>query len=304
MNEPRPYRADDWLRLYRFLGECSAADDLAVTMHPGDFGHALANTMRGKDPAPYFHVLDGPDGDPLALIQLFKGGMFDTIVHPAHRGGDLERGLLEWSARAEQALMAQLGVNIKRVVIDGLTGEPIRTTLLRELGYTAAETPYMAITVRDLANNPIPAPSLPDGFTIRPAAGSHEADAIGALHGSAFTKANWTPGLYRKVMETAGFDAEREMLVVAPNGELAAFLVYWLDPVSQCGLFEPVGCAPHYQRRGLVKALMQHSLGLMRAAGMTRAMVKHELDNPASTAAYASVGFVRKHAYVEYGRQI
>jgi GNAT superfamily N-acetyltransferase len=299
---PRPYRADDRTRLYRFLGECSAADDLAVTMHAGDFGHALTNTMRGADPSLYFHVLDGPDGDPLALIQLFKGGMFDTIVHPAHRGGDLERGLIEWSARAEQTLMAQLDIKIERVVIDGLTGEPVRTTLLRELGYKAAETPYMAITVRDLVDTPIPAPSLPDGFTIRPAAGSHEADAIGALHASAFKKANWTPGLYRKVMETPGFDAEREMLVVAPDGELAAFLVYWLDPVSRCGLFEPVGCAEHYQRRGLVKALMHHTLGLMRDAGMTRAMVKHELDNPASTAAYAAVGFVRKHEYVEYAR--
>jgi hypothetical protein len=283
--QPHPYRPDDRPRLYRFLGECSAADDLAVTMHPGDFGHALTNTMRGADPALYFHVVDGPDGEPLALIQLFRGGMFDTIVHPAHRGGDFERSLLEWSARAEQALVAQLDIKIERVMIDGLTGEPIRTGLLRELGYTPGDSPYMAITVRDLLDNPIPAPRLPDGYTIRSAAGLHEADALGALHGSAFKKANWTPGLYRKVMEAPGYDAEREMLVVAPDGELAAFLVYWLDPVSQSGLFEPVGCAEHYQRRGLVKALMLHTLGLMRAAGMTRAIVKHETGNPASTAA-------------------
>jgi GNAT superfamily N-acetyltransferase len=301
---PRPYRPDDRLRLYRFLGECSAAADLAVTMHLGDFGHALTNTMRGADPALYFHVVDGPDGEPLALIQLFRGGMFDTIVHPAHRGGDFERGLLEWSAQAEQALMAQLGINIERVIIDGLTGEPVRTALLRELGFTAADSPYMAITTRDLIDNPIPAPVLPDGFTIRPAAGLHEADAIGAVHASAFKRANWTPGLYRKVMETPGFDAEREMLVVAPDGELAAFLVYWLDPVSKSGLFEPVGCAEHFQRRGLVKALMSHTLGIMRDAGMHTAIVKHETDNPASTAAYASIGFTRKHEYFEYARPL
>lgn len=302
--QPRPYHPDDLPRLYRFIGECNAAADLAVTMHAGDFGHALTNTMRGADPTLYFHVLDAPDGEPLALIQLFRGGMFDCMVHPAHRGGDLERGLLEWSARAEQTLMAQLNIPIERILIDGLNIEPIRTALLRELGYTPADTAYMAITTRDLLDSPIPAPILPDGFTIRPAAGVHEADAIGALHASAFPKAKWTPGLYRKVMESPGFDIEREMLVVAPNGDLAAFLVYWLDPVTRSGLFEPVGCAEHYQRRGLVKALMLHTLGLMRDAGMHTAMVKHETANPASTAAYASVGFTRLADYIEYARPL
>ena len=65
---------------------------------------------------------------------------------------------------------------------------------------------------------------------------------------SAFNS-HWTVEDYRRVMRTPGFDQARELVVVAPDGQLAAFLVYWPDRVSKSGLFEPVGCAKEFQRR-------------------------------------------------------
>jgi ribosomal protein S18 acetylase RimI-like enzyme len=156
----------------------------------------------------------------------------------------------------------------------------------------------MVITARDLSNPPIAMPSLPAGFSIRPAHDVSEAGGLATVHSSAFGS-NWTPEGYARVMSTPGFSISHEMVVTAPSGDFAAFLVYWLDPISRSGLFEPVGCHIDYQRRGLVKALMSHTMGLMREAGMTYAIVKHETNNPASTAAYASLGFTRIAAYHE-----
>lgn len=301
--QPRPYRPDDLPRLLAFLGRRNAEADLAIPMHPGDLVHHMTNTTRGGDPSPYFHIVDGADGEPLALVELYRHGAFEIVLRPEEQGGALHRGLMRWAIDAARNIAVQNGRTVEQIFSDAFSGDPVGTALLTEFGFTPTSgTPAMAVTVRDI-DRPIPAPALPEGFMIRPAAGLHEADAVGALHAAAFNS-NWLPGMYAKVMMANGFDIEREMLVVAPSGELASFLVYWLDPISRSGLFEPVGCAPAYQRRGLTKALMLHTLGLMRDAGMTRAVVKHELDNAASTAAYASLGFVRRFGYTEYSRAV
>lgn len=299
---PRPYRVDDLPRLSAFLGRCNVASGLLDSFHPGDLLHHLTNIMRGADPSPFFHVVDGPDGDPLAVITLTKRGSFEVIVHADMRGGEFERDMLRWAANEQAALLGRIGTSATEISIDGLDTDPVRMALLTELGFAAAPEPYMAHTIRDL-RVPWPAPVLPDGFTIRSASGVDEADAIGAVHSSAFNS-NWLPGVYRAVMQTPGFVIEREMLVVVPSGELAAFLVYWPDPVSKSGLFEPVGTGEQYQRRGLIRALMLHTFGLMRDAGMTHAIVNHMLDNPASSRAYESVGFVRKAVMTAYTRPL
>ncbi len=92
-------------------------------------------------------------------------------------------------------------------------------------------------------------------------------------------------------MRTPGFDAGRELVVVAPEGRFAAFLVYWLDPVSKTGLFEPVGCHEDFRCLGLSKALMVEAMKRMMDAGMERAVVGYSSGNVAARKLYASVGF-------------
>lgn len=280
-----------------FAGRCNAAYPIADTAHPGDITHHLSNALRGADPAPYLHLAIR-ESEIIGLIQFYPyKGEIEMLMHPALRGGDDERALLVWSIDARERLMQSLGKSAP-AVIDLFSGDLFRGALLAEMGFMPDPEPRMAYTLRDLAV-PNPAPALPDGFFIRSAAGVHEADKLAAVHSAAFGS-NWTPEKYRLVMQTPGFVIDHERVVVAPDGTFAAFLVYWLDPISKIGLFEPVGCAESYQRRGLVKALMFDTLALMRTAGMTRACVKHNLDNPASTAAYASVGFVRAADYTTW----
>ncbi|MEZ4619615.1 MAG: hypothetical protein R2867_29485 [Caldilineaceae bacterium] len=86
----------------------------------------------------------------------------------------------------------------------------------------------------------LPEPVLPAGYTIRATTGVDEVAALVAVHVGAFGS-TWTPELYRKVMESPGYAAEREFVVVAPDGAFAALTVTWHDEVNRTGLFEPVG---------------------------------------------------------------
>jgi ribosomal protein S18 acetylase RimI-like enzyme len=179
----------------------------------------------------------------------------------------------------------------------------LRRDVLASRGYVAEAEPDHYLTMQSLQGE-IPASVLPAGFSIRPVAGEHEADAVQAVHEGAFRR-NWQPGEYLQVMRSPSFQIERELVVVAPDGRFAAFLIYWIDPISRSGLFEPVGCHPDFQRRGLTRALMYEGMRYMVARGMTTALVLHAAPdkNPASGALYRSVGFSPKYASRDYRRK-
>ena len=94
------------------------------------------------------------------------------------------------------------------------------------------------------------------------------------------------------------------MMVVAPDGRCAAFCLFWLDPVNQVGLFEPVGTHPDFQRQGLGKALLLESLRQMKERGMESAIVLTNEGNTAAIRLYESVGFQATNKMLDFGHVI
>jgi ribosomal protein S18 acetylase RimI-like enzyme len=294
----RPYRPADLPAILASIGDWNARTAGCGYLHPGDICHYMSNGLRGRDLDKSFYRYE-EDERVLALVVLYSASDagYDALVHPDHRGGDLEQGLVAWCERAlwDRPRVAAwapvdaptaIGAEIMNEVMDC---DAVRRDLLLQRGYVPAGAPAGLYTTRSLAD-PIPASALPEGFTIRSASGEHEAAMLSAVHNGAFTP-KWGPDDYLSVMRTPGYDAERELVVVAPGGRFAAFLVYWLDPVSRAGLFEPVGCHREFQRRGLTKALMYEGMRRMVASGMTTAIVKYNADNIAGAALYGSAGF-------------
>jgi ribosomal protein S18 acetylase RimI-like enzyme len=298
--QPRPYRGPEELaKILQFVGECNVLADFCVCAHPGDVVHFMSNTMRGRDLERYLYLCEDVEEHLIALIMLYTPvyGGYDLLIHPDYRNAELEKSLVAWSERIQWERIQASGSKVSRISTDLLDQDVKRRDVLLAAEYVVEGQPFMCLTMRSLLDL-IPDTGLPDGFTIRRVEGEHEADALGAVHSSAFGS-NWPPGEYVNVMRTPEFRIDHELVVVAPDGRLAAFLIYWIDPVSQCGLFEPVGCHSDFRRRGLTKALMYQGMRYMQEEGMTAAMVNHEAENPASTALYRSVGFSLKYNIVE-----
>ncbi len=279
---------DDLPRVLRFLGEANALTNFHFPIHPGDFCHRLSNGLRGQD-AEKYNLLYEENGELIALLftEPKKEAFFEVLIHPHHRTVELENSFIEWG---EQTQQAHFRTGAIEWVMDVASYDTLRQEVLTERGYRIAEQPYMFSNVRAL-NVPIPESTLPPGFHIR---SSTEADVeqLCAVHMSAFNS-RWTVEEYRRVMRTPGFDPARELVVVAPDGQIAAFLVYWPDPVSKSGLFEPVGCGKEFQRRGLTRALLYQGMRGMVDKGMDYAFVLHhtEVENRASGSLYRSAGF-------------
>ena len=70
---------------------------------------------------------------------------------------------------------------------------------------------------------------------------------------------------FRKFMRSPVYDPDLDIVAVAPDGQIGAFCIVWMDPVNRVGLFEPVGTHPDFQRRGLGRAVMLE--GLRRLTG-------------------------------------
>lgn len=298
---PRPYRGPEELaRVIEFVGECNVLADFCVPLHPADVLHFMSNALRGRDIEQHVYLYEDEQSRLVALIllQSVRFGGYDLLIHPAYRNPALEGQLIQWSEQTQRQRIEAAESKVTAIATDVLDQDVGRREALLAAGYTAEAEPSMMVTMRSLLE-PLPEKKLAEGFTVRRVRGEEEADALGKVHSSAFGS-KWPPGEYLQVMRTPGFHTENELVVVAPDGRLAAFLIYWSDPVSQCGLFEPVGCRPEFQRRGLTKALMVEGMEQMIAEGMTKAMVVHAADSPAAAALYRSAGFAVKYTVTEY----
>lgn len=294
----------------------TGADDLAVIQsamarwiqeagqcgycHVGDLPHAIYNGLRGRVP-PERMVSLWRDGETLVAFSLLsRRGGFDAYVSPVHRGGEVERIVLDGSAQSAAAFIRENGLETP-VTTGVFDCDLVRQRLLGEKGFVRNDEPPMLVNVRTLDGD-LPTVSLPEGFTIRAVQGDADAAQLAAVHSSAFGS-NWTAELYRdQVMHQPGYSPEREWVVVAPDGRFAAFTVTWRDDRNRIGYFEPVGTHADFQRRGLGRALLAHGFQMMRSWGMHTAHVNSEVDNVASNALYRAVGFAPAHTIRWYQR--
>lgn len=291
MPTSRPYRdAEDLRRLQHYNATHIAADPRGW-LTPGDIPHRLFNTGRRHAPSDLLRLWEDDDGNIVGWAIAVPPKGFDLQTHDA-------------SVLAEMLVWAESRLTADSIEADVWEGDTLKQAFFAQHGFAPnPETLPYSVTYRSLDDVP-PVPSLPDGFSIRVAAGVHEAGKLAEVHAGAFGS-KWTAESYAQVMQSPGYAAEREFVVVAPDGRFAAFTVTWQDMVNQIGYFEPVGTHADFQRRGLARAMMIHAMHTMRAAGMTEACVAHEHaeENPASAGLYAALGFVaryRTHLWVKH----
>lgn len=115
----------------------------------------------------------------------------------------------------------------------------------------------------------------------------------------------WTVGNvgaddYAHFMQLPGYDRELDVVAVAPDGVIAAYVNGWLDPVNRIGDFGPVGARPAYRRQELTRAALLERLRRMQARGMDRVSVSTGVSNTPAMRLYEAVGFRIVNQYLEY----
>ena len=162
---------------------------------------------------------------------------------------------------------------------------------LTDLGLERAHTD---ISYRwDLEKTAVPEPVLPEGWVLRHLEGEQEADNRRAASHAAFQSTMEHEdhlNRYLKFMRSPVYDAERDLVAVAPDGRIAAFMIWWPDQTGIAQI-EPFGTHPDFHRQGAGRALMYNGLRKMKDAGMRATRVVTDVPRSDATSFYSAVGF-------------
>ena len=141
------------------------------------------------------------------------------------------------------------------------------------------------------AEDPVPACPTPSGFAVRPLARENEIDAYVKLHRIAFESKNMTADWRLRTLHHPGYRNDLDLVVTAPNGQIVAFCICWLNTAVGIGQIEPLGVHEDFRGLGLGRVILTEGIHRLIQSGATRLCV--ETDNNRYTAfeLYESVGF-------------
>jgi GNAT superfamily N-acetyltransferase len=103
--------------------------------------------------------------------------------------------------------------------------------------------------------------------------------------------------------ECSLYDPDLDLFVEASDGEVAAYALFWADPVTRVGLIEPMRTESPHQRLGLARHLLTEGVHRLVAHDCDRLKVFYQNDNPAAQRLYLGAGFVPTFTTRIYVRQ-
>lgn len=163
--------------------------------------------------------------------------------------------------------------------------------MLEEAGFVQTGA---ALVQTELVEDP-PKTTLPPGFRLT----SRVEDARLPHH---LIRRNG-PDVDRKLREGSLYRPDLDLCVRDEAGTVAAYVLFWMDPVTQVGLIEPVRTEEAYQRKGLARHVIAEGVARLRALGAESIRVSYTADNDAAANLYHGLGFVDRFKRLEYRRE-
>jgi GNAT superfamily N-acetyltransferase len=172
---------------------------------------------------------------------------------------------------------------LSRVAALGLTGVEISvrrddTTGIGELASAGWEVAEGCVVASWLAAARVPGISaLPDGYRLssraqHPDRPHHLAVRNGAEVADRLRRCS----LYRP---------DLDLVVEAPDGQVAGYGLFWADPITRVGLVEPMRTEQSHQGRGIARHVLTTGLNLLASHGCDRLKVSNDIR------LYLTVGF-------------
>ena len=149
---------------------------------------------------------------------------------------------------------------------------------------------------------PIAAALLPDGYRHAAVRWPSDLERRVAAHRAAFAPSEMTLEQYSRMEAFPHYAPERDRVVIAPDGSVAAFTTAWWDPVAHVGELEPVGTHPDHRRRGLARAVCLAALSQLARLGARYVVINTSRSNVAAEGLYEGLGCERVTTRRRYAR--
>lgn len=245
-------------------------------------------------------------GDRIVLAELDEGlvgwaslnlGELQMATDPT--SPDAAPALMEWAAENAP------GTELTLAVADG--DDVIRSAAL-DAGFVPQPNGRPGLAMSHPAR---PAsPTLPAGYKIRSIEHGEEAARVECHRAAWLPRAfPWPPGdrppippdatsrfaarHYEEVRRTWLYDQALDLVVVAPDGNLAACCIAWRDRATGCAEIEPLGVVADHRRLGLAGALCLEVVAQIAERSGEEVFINSDpsVEYWVPSAAYAKVGF-------------
>lgn len=290
----RYQKAEDYWRIRTFLRDVLLINDrrqISWDVARFDYWrwHGILNMGDGTLEDDVF-IWEDDNGEIVAVLNREAPGSVFLNLRPDFRSGELEAEML---SVAEKHLAVPAGDTCRVLHVWAQKEDTSFHEILRNRGYSISKKRKSEHQRRRLLSEPILSIMPAEGYAIRALGDVDEHPARCLVSWQAFhpnaPDEDYEGGWYHNIQKAPLYRRDLDIVVVAPNGEFAAFCTIWFDDVTRTGLFEPVGTAPDHQRRGLGKSILTEGLTRLKRQGADIAYVG-SYSEPAH-ALYASVGF-------------
>ncbi|MCX6030608.1 MAG: GNAT family N-acetyltransferase [Chloroflexi bacterium] len=294
----------DLQQMQRLLIEARARTNDWRYAHIGELNFTFFTVVCHLNPLEYVRLWHDVAGKLVGYAILGEDPSFNCQVAPEHEWAGIETEALAW-AEARVAELRQRDAQRwgGHLVSGARQDDAKRLAFLAQHGFRYSGEFAEVNMLRSLAE-PIPESALPPGYQVRAVlAEAGEIANRAAAHRAVWLP--WTDGNvsdddYAALMRLPGYQRDLDVVAVAPDGAIAAFMIGWLDPVNRIGDFGDVGALPAYRRQGLTRAVLIEGLRRMQAAGMDRACVSTGVTNTPARRLYESLGFKVVNSYLDY----
>ncbi|MBI3971759.1 MAG: GNAT family N-acetyltransferase [Chloroflexi bacterium] len=234
------------------------------------------------------------------------------LVHPAHdveQDGDpaLLDAMLAWADGRAAALAHQRAQPVT-LHARPRDSEARLVALLERHGFAREE--WHTPKYRRALTGPVPEPVLPPGFSVRHVRGEDEVDAYVALHREAFGTQHMQVEERLALMRDPDYVPELDLVAVARDGTLAAFVVGGVDRDESryaghlVGYTDPIGTRPAYRRLGLARALLYEAFRRLQQRDVAVTTVGTGSWNVPTMRLVESVGYQLEYRLLAYAKTV
>ena len=106
------------------------------------------------------------------------------------------------------------------------------------------------------------------------------------------------PDVEARLRQTSLYDPRLDLAVLAPDGSVAGYALFWHDPVTGVGMVEPVRVEDEHSGRGIGYAMISAGLDRLARAGATTLKIGWESARAGEL--YTRLGFTDVDTFMTY----
>jgi len=293
----------DFIQMQSMLMEARSHTNDWHYWHVGELTFGFFMVVCHLDPQEQIRLWHDASGKLVGFAILGEDPTFDCQVLPEYEWSGIELDAMEWVeirlSELRQNDAQQWGGDL---VSGARQDDANRIAFLEQHGFRYRGE-FTEVNMLRSLEEPIPEPILPVDYQVREIAEMGEISNRAAVQREVWLP--WTVGNvsdenYAQLIQFPGYHRDLDMVAVAPDGVIAAYVNGWVDPINRIGDFGPVGALPAYRRQGLTRAVLLEGLRRMQTYGMNRVCVSTGVSNMPAIHLYESVGFRIVNKYLDY----